>query len=353
MRVMQCMAGAKHGGAEAFFTRMVLALHRAGLDQRVVLRRDQAREKLLADGGIATLPLAFGGKLDFSTRRGLRRELARFKPDVVLSWMNRAAAFCPEPTGRFIHCGRLGGYYDLKYYRNCDHLIGNTEAIVSYLVEQGWPAARAHYLPNFVSTAAAEAMPRRTLSTPDDAAVVLALGRLHQNKAFDVLIQAMRRLPDVYLWLAGEGPLQEELRRQAVHLGVAPRIRFLGWQEDPAALYAGADLVVCPSRIEPLGNVVLEAWARRKPILAAAADGPKALIRDGENGLLVPIDDVDALAARIAHVLRNQEAALSMTEAGHDAFLADYSEAVVVRRYLEFFDKVANIGPVQSQESAR
>ncbi len=344
MRVMQCMAGAKHGGAEAFFTRMVLALHRAGLDQRVVLRPDTAREKLLADGGIAASPLAFGGKLDFTTRFGLRRELAHYKPDVVLSWMNRAAAFCPKSNGRFVHCGRLGGYYDLKYYRTCDHLIGNTEGIVNYLIEQGWPAKRAHYLPNFVSTAAAEPMPRRELSTPDDAAVVLALGRLHHNKAFDVLIQALRRLPDVYLWLAGEGPLEAVLRRQAVHFGVAPRIRFLGWQDDPGALYAGADLVVCPSRIEPLGNVVLEAWARRRPIVATAADGPRSLIRDGENGLLVPIDDVEALAVGINRILSNQETALTMSETAHDEFLADYSEAVVVRRYLEFFDNVVAQG---------
>lgn len=340
MRVMQLMAGAKYGGAEAFFTRLVLALHRAGLDQRVVLRWDPARERLLADGGIAAMPLAFGGKLDLSTRLGLRRELAQFKPDVVLSWMNRAASFCPKSKGRFIHCGRLGGYYDLKYYRTCDHLIGNTKGIVNYLIEQGWPAERSHHLPNFVAAAAVEPMPRRKLSTPDDGAVILALGRLHQNKAYDILIQAMRRLPDVYLWLAGEGPLEADLRRQAVHFGVAPRIRFLGWQEDPGALYAAADLVVCPSRVEPLGNVVLEAWARQKPIIAAAAEGPKELIRDGENGLLVPIDDTEALAAAIDHILSHRETALTLVQAGHADYLAEYSEAVVIQRYLDFFDKV-------------
>ncbi len=341
MRVMQCMAGAEHGGAEAFFTRLVLALQRAGLDQRVLLRRNSARERLLADGGIAAVPLAFGGKLDLSTRLGLRRELARFEPDVVLSWMNRAAAFCPRPRGRFIHCGRLGGYYDLKYYRSCDHLIGNSKGIVNYLIEQGWPEDRAHYLPNFVAATEVEAVARRALSTPDDAAVVLALGRLHRNKAFDVLIQAMRRLPDIYLWLAGEGPLEAELRRQAVHFGVAPRIRFLGWQEDPAPLFAGADLVVCPSRIEPLGNVVLEAWARRRPIVAAAAAGPSELIRDGENGLLIPIDDGAALAAAINQILSDPVTARTLAQTAHADYLAGYSEAVVVRRYLDFFTKVA------------
>ncbi|MFP6749700.1 MAG: glycosyltransferase [Alphaproteobacteria bacterium] len=335
------MAGAKYGGAEAFFTRLVLALHRTGLDQRVILRADAGREKQLADGGVAAQPLAFGGKLDLITRLRLRNEISRYQPDVVLSWMNRAAAFCPKPRGRFVHCGRLGGYYDLKYYQTCDHLIGNTRGIVGYLVEQGWPAERAHYLPNFVSAAPAAPIARRTLSTPEDGAVILALGRLHQNKAYDVLIQAMRRLPDVYLWLAGTGPLEDELRKQAVHFGVAPRIRFLGWRDNPAALYAAANLVVCPSRLEPLGNVVLEAWARRKPIVAAAAQGPAELIRDRENGLLVPVDDADALAAAINWVLANPETAQTMTRTGYDDFMSGFSETVVARRYLEFFEAVA------------
>ena len=63
---------------------------------------------------------------------------------------------------------------------------------------------------------------------------------------------------------------------------------------------AAADLIACPSRIEPLGNVVLEAWARQRPIVAAAADGPMELIRDRENGLLVPIDDPEAMARAIS-----------------------------------------------------
>ena len=341
MRVMQCMAGAKFGGAEAFFTRLVLALHRAGLDQHVVLRHQPGREKQLADGGVAAHTLAFGGKLDLATRFGLHREIAHFKPDLVLSWMNRAAAFCPKPHGKFVHCGRLGGYYDLKYYHTCDHLIGNTQGIKDYLVDQGWPAERAHYLPNFVAAQVAQPMPRRQLSTPEDGAVILALGRLHENKAFDVLIRALHRLPDVYLWLAGDGPQEAELRKLAVHFGVAPRIRFLGWQEDTAPLYAAADLVVCPSRIEPLGNVVLEAWAQRKPIVAAAAQGPVELINDGENGLLVPLEDADALAAAINRILANTGTAQALAQAGHGAYMASFSEAVVVRRYLEFFDAVA------------
>ena len=131
MRIIHSMAGAKHGGAEAFFTRLVLALHRVGLNQRVLLRPDPGREKLLAEVGLTAYTMPFGGKLDISTRLQLRHQVACYKPNVVMSWMNRAAAFCPRAQGRFVHCGRLGGYYNLKYYRNCDHLIGNTPQFLS------------------------------------------------------------------------------------------------------------------------------------------------------------------------------------------------------------------------------
>ena len=100
----------------------------------------------------------------------------------------------------------------------------------------------------------------------------------------------------------------------------------------------------CQQRIEPLGIEVLEAWARQRPFVAAAADGPVELIRDGENGLLAPIDDAEALAAAINRVLASRDTALALAQRGHGDYLAGYSEAVVVQRYLDFFDKVTADG---------
>ena len=89
------------------------------------------------------------------------------------------------------------------------------------------------------------------------------------------------------------------LEKAAGALGVADRVRFLGWRADPSALYRAADVCVFPSRYEPLGNVVIQAWAHGLPVVAAASQGPAALIEDGADGLLVPIDDADALAAAV------------------------------------------------------
>ncbi|MGE5504516.1 MAG: glycosyltransferase [Actinomycetota bacterium] len=338
-RLLQAMAGATHGGAEAFFERLALALQRAGVEQRVLIRTNPKRAALLKAGGVAVDEMPFGGALDLVTRWGFSRAVKQWRPQVVLTWMSRASRFCPK--GDFVHVGRLGGYYDLKYYRHCDHLIGNTQDICDWIAGQGWPADRVHYVPNFVDARTAAPLARAGLDTPPGAPLLLALGRLHPNKAFDVLLKAMAALPDAYLWIAGEGPARVELEALAAHLGVKPRVRFLGWRDDTAALFAACDLFVCPSRHEPLGNVVIEAWAQGKPVVAAASQGPRQLIANGTDGVLVPVDDAEALAGALSALLADRARAAALAASGRAAFEARFTEAAVVGRYVEFLDKVA------------
>ena len=152
-RVLQAIAGAAHGGAETFFTRLAAALQRAGEPQRVLIRHNSSRAQSLRAAGVGVGELAFGGIFDLATRLAFGREIAAWRPDIVLTWMSRATRLCPR--GDFVHVARLGGYYDLKYYRRCDHLIGNTRAIVDYAIAKGWPRERIIYLPNFVPDSAA------------------------------------------------------------------------------------------------------------------------------------------------------------------------------------------------------
>lgn len=343
LRVMQAIAGAPQGGAELFFERLVLALRRAGMQQHVLIRKDEGRRHRLREGGVEPVELAFGGRFDFSTKRSFTREIKRFKPHAVITWMNRATSFCPTKgkTGvDFVHIARLGGYYDLKYYQACDHLVCNTQDLVRHVVDNGWAPERAHYLPNFVDSRRAPPIARKTFYTSDSVPLIFALGRLHPNKGFDTLLHAVARLSDVTLWLAGDGPERPALEALAKDLGIKPRVRFLGWREDVPALYAAANLFVCPSRHEPLGNVVIEAWAQGKPVLAAASQGPSALIRHGENGLLVPVDDASAMAEMIRGALRDHAMLDRIAAAGIAEYEANYTEDIVVGRYRSFLEQV-------------
>lgn len=338
MRVLQVLAGAKQGGAETYFVDLVTALHRAGLEQRVVIRRHSTRADQLRAAGLDPIELPFGNILDFETRRRLRQEIAAFQPDLVQTWMKRATAACPR--GSFVHVGWFGGYYDLKYYQHCDHLVAVTRDIVRHITASGWPEVRAHYLPTFASDVPAPAIPRRDFDTPDGVPLILALGRLDPVKGFDVLLRALVEVPEAYLWLAGEGHLKERLKAETAALGLAPRVRFLGWRNDRAALFTTCDMCIMPSRHEPFGTVMIEAWAYAKPLIVAAAQGPRGLIRDGENGLMVPIDDAPALAAAIRRLLDSPDLTQRIAATGRREYDADFTEAKVVERYLAFYGRM-------------
>jgi glycosyltransferase involved in cell wall biosynthesis len=339
LRVAQIMAGAPQGGAELFYERLCFALHAAGDAVLPVIRREPGRAGRLSAAGLAPVELGFGNPLDLLTGPRLAAALRRFAPRVAIAWMSRAARFAPR--GDWVLCGRLGGYYDLRNFRRCDHLIANTHALVKWITAQGWPEARAHYLPNFVvDMAAAAPAPRGELGVPDGAPLLLGLGRLHANKAFDVLIRALPRLPGVYAVIAGEGPERGALESLARAEGVADRVRLPGWRGDAANLLAAADLFVCSSRQEPLGNMVIEAWSARRPVVAAAVGGPAELIEADRTGLLVPPDDPASLAAAIGRVLDDAPLGIALAEAGRARYEAAFAQAPVVAQWRAFLARV-------------
>ncbi len=339
MRVLQIMSGAKVGGAETFFVDLVTALHRRGLKQSVVIRRDATRANILRQVGIEPVELPFLNYCDLTTRRALGHQIADFQPSIVQTWMSRASAV--PINGDFIHLGWLGGYYDLKYFRQCDELVGVTQDLVDHCVRNGWLRQHAHYLPTFSTDAPMPPLSRQQFDTPHGVPLILALGRLHEHKGFDVLLKALVAMPEAYLWLAGEGPLEQELKALTKQLGLEKRVRFLGWRNDRAALFTSCDFCVMPSRVEPFGTVMIEAWAYHCPIIAAAAKGPEALIKNRQNGMLVPIDDVAALAEAMKALIDSKDLRRSLVETARREYEQTYTEDAVANRYLAFYEELS------------
>ncbi len=337
MRVAHVMAGAEAGGAELFFERLTVALAADGMDVLPVIRRDAGRCGRLRAGGLSPVELRFGGRLDLLTRPRLRAALRQFRPRVTVAWMNRAARLTPQ--GDWVLAGRLGGFYDLSNYRACSHLIGNTRGIVDWIVGQGWPAARVHHLPNFAAELGG-AVAARPASIPAGAPLVLALGRLHRNKAFDVLIRAMRHVPQAHVLIAGEGPERAALEALARGEGVADRLHMPGWAQEAGPLIAACDVLVCPSRHEPLGNVVIEGFSAARPVVAAASQGPVELIRSGEDGILVPLENERALAAALGAVLDDRALAARLAAAGRARYEREFAVRPVLARWRQFLQTV-------------
>ncbi|WP_372618172.1 glycosyltransferase [Falsiroseomonas sp.] len=335
--VMQVMAGAGTGGAETFSMDLVIALHEAGLRQVVVTRPEPARLARLAEAGvrcIATrLPFALPPPLG---RMAMARIVAAEKPALVQAFMGRAASVAPEGS-----IGWFGGYYDLKRFRRCRHLIAITPHMRDDMIARGADPAHLSLIPTFAALDPSPALPRESFGTPPGARIVLCLARLHPKKGLDTLLDAIAAMPQAtHLWLAGEGELEGALRAQAARLGVAERVHFLGWRTDRGALLRAADVLAVPSRYEPFGTVVIEGWAAGVPVVAASAVGPAATIEDGRTGLVVPVDDARALAAALGRVLEDAALARDIMARAATALTQRYAREAVVAAYLDLYARL-------------
>jgi glycosyltransferase involved in cell wall biosynthesis len=150
---------------------------------------------------------------------------------------------------------------------------------------------------------------------------LFAAGRLHDQKGFDLAIDALSRLapryPDMCLHIAGTGEEEVTLRRHARRLGVAGRVRFLGTLTDDEVHreISTASVVVVPSRtIEGFSLVALEAAHLARPVVASCVGGLPETIEDGRTGVLVPPDDADLLAEAIGDLLADHARAVGMGE---------------------------------------
>lgn len=340
MRVMHIMAGAKEGGAENIMLESVCALAGAGLEQFVITRPDnQFRLDMFADAGIGYATCSFNLRWPFPTRRKIKDAIARFKPDVIEYWMARAGQFAPsEYKARSI--GWYGGYYKLERFTNCDWHIGLTKDLLRHIREQGVSDERSLIVHTYADFEDAAPVDRASLDTPADAPVALALARLHEKKGLDTLLDAAKQIPGLYVWIAGDGPLEGALRAQARALGLEDRVRFLGWRNDRGALLAACDVVAFPSRYEPFGTVTVDAWAASRPLVAADAVGPAAYVADGVSGLIVPKNDDEALAHAIRAVIEDKALAAKLVAGGRAAYEGQFTKAVFVRDSLAAYERI-------------
>ncbi|UZE95759.1 glycosyltransferase [Alkalimarinus alittae] len=339
IRIAQVLAGAERGGAENFFVRLVKGLNRRPECQQKAFIRDHAhRVEDLRGAGVTTQGFSFGGRLDYFGRAKYHRSLKDYNPDIVLTWMNRASG--STPAGKYILINRLGHYYNLKYYRHADYWIGISKGICKHLIDGGMPKEKVFHIPNFADEKPVKPLPRDSYNTPLDKPLILAAGRLHVNKGFDILLKSLVNIPDATLWLAGSGPEEDSLKALCSKLGLNSRVKFLGWRDDVTALMRTADVFVCPSRHEGLGSIVMESWAHRCPIIATRSQGPGEVIEDGYSGLLTDIDDVNQLTQAITSLLSDDTLKQQLIENASKVYAEGYSEDYIVSEYIRLFSLI-------------
>jgi glycosyltransferase involved in cell wall biosynthesis len=173
--------------------------------------------------------------------------------------------------------------------------------------------------------------------TADDPATLALIGRLSPRKGTDIALEAVARVRsrghDARLMLAGsvfEGYewFEDQLRERAAQPDLEGAVDFLGYT-DPWQVLRQCDIAMVPSRVEPFGNVAAEALLAERPLVAAQVQGLAEIVRPGVTGLLVPVDDAEALADAIESLLTDPPRARQLAQAGR----ADVTERFSVEQY--------------------
>ena len=229
--------------------------------------------------------------------------------------------------------------------RRADHVICQSEDLAADLARLGIELPMT-VIGNPIDVAEVDRLAAEPVTLPG-APALLAVGRLSAQKGFDLLLPAFARLvsgvPGARLTIAGTGPDEPALRRQAADLGIADRVSFPGFVANPYPLMRAADLYVLSSRYEGFPNVALEALACGTPVVATRCSGVDALVVPGVNGWLVPVGDVERLAEALAAAVRMPLA----PEAIRDSIRTRFDTPRITRRYEEIFTAVASAPPAR------
>ncbi|WP_438027733.1 glycosyltransferase family 4 protein [Sorangium sp. So ce233] len=372
LRIVHAVSSLNGGGMEHFVLRLAEAQRRHGHDASILALRggpleDLARQRALPltvlrgrlPSRVAHTALAFArrrphiihahnptslhyatvGKLltrarlvftDHAQTRGIIRVPSRFE------WRETDAVVgCSQDTAD--KSGAVGVASNISVIHNGIDITPARRAREEVRAELGFDAGAA---------SAPAASPEAAAPAPAAASGGVFLGIMpaafHPVKGHDVLLRALARLRDrgvvVTVLIVGDGDERDRIHGLARELGIhGKEARFLGFRKDVPDLLAAADFFVLPSRDEGLPLAVLEAMARRLPVVVTPVGGVPEVVRNEQHGLLVPVDAPDALADAIERLARDPALGRRLGEAGHVRVRDDFSFEKMTRKYEQLY----------------
>lgn len=222
--------------------------------------------------------------------------------------------------------------------RRCRRVISPSTTVAAYAAAAGAAVTVVAHGLDFPTPDRQAA--RAELGLPPDGLVVGGVGRLHDQKGWDVLGRAAeivaRRVPAARFVVVGEGPLRNRLESRF------PALQLVGYHEQAARLAAAFDVVAAPSRYEAFGLASAEAMAAGVPVVAAAVDALPEVV--GPTGVLVPPDDDEALAAALVDLLEKPDRRLALGQAARARARARFSAERMAEETAAVFDKSMKAG---------
>lgn len=334
MSILLAVSSLSAGGAERMIAELANAWAGKGRNVAVLTLAASSADHYALDPRVQRIALdliweskSIWQSVASNIRRSLaiRRAVQAFAPDVVVSFIEQTnvrvlaalmgkgiPVIVSERTDPRRH--RIGAGWERArrwLYPHAARTVVQTGTIANWAAGIV-PPQRIAVLPNFV-----RALPEPPAFESREAKRILAVGRLDRYKGFDLLLRAFARSglanKGVGLTILGEGPKRQALEALAREFGIAPAVEMPGVVQAPERWMARCTVFVLPSRYEGFPNALLEAMAMGCPVIAADCNsGPREIVRDGEDGLLVSPENVDALAEALVRIMGDADLRLRL-----------------------------------------
>lgn len=363
-RVLHVNGGGDLGGGKSHLVTLLPGLRKLGCDAELLVFADGVLAKECEEAGVPVHRLCMDKLVSPGLLIALRDFLRRHRPDIIhthggrASFYGRLAALlsghsCVVTTvhshARIDHEERwkvaVFSVADALTRRATRRFIAVSSPIAEELRQRGVPSGLITVIHNGIGECSTPLSTRRPAEPAG--AVICSIGRFTHIKGFDILLRSAAVLNGrgltFRLMLIGDGPDMSSLRRMTDQLGIAEFVDFMGYVHNACGMLAAADLLVLSSRSEGQPIVLLEAMAARVPVVSTAVGGVPEIITHGVNGLLVPSEDVTALAEAIQRVLEDRTLAGQLRESGREWYEKHGTAERMVRETLRCYEEIGHV----------
>jgi glycosyltransferase involved in cell wall biosynthesis len=281
------------------------------------------------------------GPYDFIAIWQLRKLIRKINPDIVIvhDYGTRAISIIKKAVKGLYPVIAVNHGEALKACIGSDAVITLSKSMFEKTINSGQPADKTFLLSNAIKINDKNIDP--TWHNPP---VIGVLSRIESNKGSDIFIDALNILKnkeiDFRVIIGGEGSYLPLIQKKIDEYQLSNHVKLIGWVTDKELFFNDIDIFCLPSRFEPFGIVLLEAMANKKPIITTDTEGPLDIFVNYEDGIIVPKEDIRALASALEELLNNKEKAMRLAEHAHLKVKKNYSDTAFANEIDRIIHKV-------------
>ncbi len=369
MRILHIISSGGMYGAEAVILNMSRTLNKGSHQSLLGVFSNSSQPNLhlhesATSQGIESHVIACRGQLDLEVPRSLRTLVQQtganivhahgYKADVYLYLALRKLCIPLISTCHTWYDNdlfvRLYGAIDRRVLQHFDGVVAVSEDVKRRLLQAGVRQERVRLIRNGIDLRPfnTERLPPSKLPSENQGLTVGLVGRLSSEKGIDLFLLSASRVlgkfPATKFVVVGDGPDRTSLQGMLRELHIDHCVSLLGRREDMPALYASMDIMVSASRQEGLPVALLEGMASGLPLVATAVGAVPTIVRDGSTGMLVPPEDVGALASAIIALICNPVRRSQYGASGRQLVADEFSADRMTAEYLQLYEQVLEKG---------